>query len=467
MAPKRDTSNPALDLSEELSPGQLSIETEALSISEDSEDEFLGSMDPDNPVSPLVEVVARRLLEEFRKATVIRIRSPGTHEGPSHAAPECAPPPSQQPIQHTPRPCHGRDRPAKDHDKDSDEEEARERQPKKRKLGGPPRERPTKFLACPFWKLDPREHRCCFKLTLDGIARVKQHLNRKHAPQFYCEYCMEILPDNESHRRHVESRTCTYRACSFSGITHQQQRELSRRSRPNSSERERWFAIWDIVFPGRPRPASPHIDTELSEDLCQFMEFVGAPGPAAIAAAEVLRENTTMTRINDGGRSTNTAVPEEEEQDTAALLERAITRGFSLMFEQWLAERDSHPTPVEHAQQPTQPTIVTPSDSEPSGSSGGQSSSRGVAPLHQDTRTSSASLVNNSAAALHRNVTDLQWDGEQEWASVDHGWHHDLFFNDGFGDFETVIPDDMATFDIIEDRGHGVSTGQACHSAPP
>ncbi|SPQ24621.1 67585750-113b-4780-a839-bc8f1f764144 [Thermothielavioides terrestris] len=124
---------------------------------------------------------------------------------------------------------------------------------------------------------------------LDGISRVKQHLSRKHAPEFYCEYCMAVLPNKQAHQAHVEARACSYRACRFPGITHQQQRELSRRSKPNLSEPERWFAIWDIVFPGRPRPASPYIDTDLSEDLCQFKEFAEAFGPAIVATQMQVR----------------------------------------------------------------------------------------------------------------------------------------------------------------------------------
>jgi hypothetical protein len=56
-------------------------------------------------------------------------------------------------------------------------------------------------------------------MKLNKISRVKTHLTRKHSSDFYCELCLLILLDRESHQRHIESRLCSYRSCELTGIT--------------------------------------------------------------------------------------------------------------------------------------------------------------------------------------------------------------------------------------------------------
>jgi hypothetical protein len=112
----------------------------------------------------------------------------------------------------------------------------------------------------------------------------------------------------------------------FAGITHQQQRRLSRKSRSSLSEPERWFDIWDIVFPGRPRPASPYVDANFSEDLSRFREFAHGRG-LAILAAEV--------------RSGCLEISSAMQSEVVSALEQTISRGFVSMFETWTAEHGS------------------------------------------------------------------------------------------------------------------------------
>ncbi|KAL2128542.1 hypothetical protein VTI74DRAFT_9040 [Chaetomium olivicolor] len=234
---------------------------------------------------------------------------------------------------------------------DSDDERSRKQQPRRKPLS--PDDTSTRtFFACPFWKLSPSKHRSCFRLTLQNTSRVKQHLARSHAPAYYCECCMTIFTDDHTHRQHVrEERTCTPRPpyYLFPGLTHQQQRQLSRKSRPGLSESERWFAIWDIVFPNYPRPSSPFIDANLSEDVCRFQEFALVRGPALVAAQ--IRADTQAG--SDGASGITT----EEEAD--AVLDRAISRGIELMFETWLAERLLPPSADTEAQRTITVTPAT------------------------------------------------------------------------------------------------------------
>ena len=84
--PKKDSLDRGSGFSEEypLSSLDPSLETEEVS-SETSEDELIAVTGPEEALSPFVEAVARRLLDEHRRATArqqdaTRVLSPGTHE---------------------------------------------------------------------------------------------------------------------------------------------------------------------------------------------------------------------------------------------------------------------------------------------------------------------------------------------------------------------------------------------------
>ncbi len=224
---------------------------------------------------------------------------------------------------------------------------------------------------------------------------MKQHLSRKHAPPFYCEFCLAVLPDKESHEIHVRSigKTCSYRECRFPGITHQQQRELSRKLKPNLSEREGWFTVWDIVFPGQPRPSSPYIDMDISEDLCYFKEYLEARVPAVIAAE-------VQASMHAGGYSV--ANPEEL---TAAMLPQVISSCFTRLFDDWLAERASRPQPTGVGQ--ALPTTATPDNPFEDEFPGGQFGSNAASsPTQQEIP---AAALPTQHESLQSPVCDFPW----------------------------------------------------------
>ncbi|GAB1311482.1 hypothetical protein MFIFM68171_01692 [Madurella fahalii] len=313
---------------------ELSVETGVLSMSDDSEDAALQSPPGlGNELSRVTDVVAYQIVQEFWKIgssrrtsnSTTRTRTPRIDEGPPQSIDGtfvCPPNPTEQARRTSQKRTY-----AEKEDDGSDGEGSRRRRSKRPTPRAPDDRRTTKWLACPFWKLDPSEHRACFRLTLDGIARVKQHLSRRHTPDFYCEFCMAVFSDQEDHQRHVQSRSCSYRSCKFTGITHQQHRQLSRRSKPNLSEQERWFAIWDIVFPSHPRPASAYMDSDLSEDLCQFREFAQLRGPAMILAEIQANHRASMSELT--------------EAQASSALELTISRGVFTLFEAWLAEHNN------------------------------------------------------------------------------------------------------------------------------
>lgn len=130
-----------------------------------------------------------------------------------------------------------------------------------------------RFLACPFWRLDPVKHWGCFAKKTRTISYVKQHLSRQHSADFYCQRCYKIFSDAEIRDRHVLSVWCAPRDPSaiLEGVSHDQKTQLSRKSK--GSMEDQWYAMWNILFPGRQQPSSVYIDSDQSEDFCRIREF--------------------------------------------------------------------------------------------------------------------------------------------------------------------------------------------------
>ncbi|KXH30540.1 hypothetical protein CNYM01_02951 [Colletotrichum nymphaeae SA-01] len=120
-------------------------------------------------------------------------------------------------------------------------------------------------FACPFWKLDPHKQRSCYSATLSEIRYVKQHILRRHVQPTHCTICMETFDSLKDLDRHLMQRSCaTSSDPVYEGINEDQRHELQYWSaRRGSSKIDQWFELWDMIFPGIPRPNSPFIDEEV------------------------------------------------------------------------------------------------------------------------------------------------------------------------------------------------------------
>lgn len=157
-------------------------------------------------------------------------------------------------------------------------------------------------LACPFWKLNSQAHRPCFHNKCSRISDVKQHLYRKHkqpAPD-YCQRCwiaFESQDHKEEHLRDPVGQGCQYNpAARPAGIDNIMATALHKKSKSSLSTEDQWFAIWDIVFPDKPRPSSPYINDSLSEDATQLQEIIINQWPSILAsiAEEAGRSNAPV-----------------------------------------------------------------------------------------------------------------------------------------------------------------------------
>ncbi|KAH9226187.1 hypothetical protein K456DRAFT_58906 [Colletotrichum gloeosporioides 23] len=51
--------------------------------------------------------------------------------------------------------------------------------------------------------------------------------------------------------------------------------ELSRKSKRALGKAERWYVMWDILFPEHPRPRSPYLDPALSKEVNLLCDYIG------------------------------------------------------------------------------------------------------------------------------------------------------------------------------------------------
>ena len=216
---------------------------------------------------------------------------------------------------------------------DEDDEEGSE-PPTKR--GKPTKSDGThKWLACPFWKLNPGRYKSCFKNELMSVSRLKQHLTRKHTPQFYCDRCNVIFDTESAHENH-KMQPCVIDPYvtppRLEGITYRQTQQLQRRSNPSLSVSDQWFAIWDILFPGVQRPASVYLGDRVSEAISQVTRYTLQRGPELLAreleASGILLQS------------------EQTEEERGVVMQELIRRTLANMFEDFQHEEiASHPRP--------------------------------------------------------------------------------------------------------------------------
>ncbi|KAK8123154.1 hypothetical protein PG984_011824 [Apiospora sp. TS-2023a] len=205
-----------------------------------------------------------------------------------------------------------------------DDEDQESRPPVKRRTIDPKgSEHTMKRFASPYWKHDPRQHGNCFKAELKLISRVKQHLARVHYREFYCERCLQVSKSKESHEAHLE-QNCDYVSRDRLGtISHEQHRHLHRKSNKSSTESEKWFVVWDIVMPGKPRPSSPYMNPDLSQDLHEFQAY--------------LRENLSIALRQE--LQADGIILQPEQPNEESLTEAASNRALSMLCDDWAARK--------------------------------------------------------------------------------------------------------------------------------
>ena len=153
------------------------------------------------------------------------------------------------------------------------------------KTGPPPAG--TRFFACPFRAHDPSRYAECLKHAPMRHSRdVKRHVWREHRLPNYCPVCYAVFETASACSEHIVQRTCELRPRPrLEGVSEDQKKLLARRDLGGSgaSREERWFAVWDVVFPGEPPPPSPFPDGGEDRAVAEAREFWEGRGREVVA----------------------------------------------------------------------------------------------------------------------------------------------------------------------------------------
>ncbi len=430
-----------------LSSTDTSFDPDLLSMSDLSES--ISSLDRRHPIMPLLRAsMIRWIISGYQASFKTATSGSGTTGSTNQsAAPPCTFPGLSQ---------SGQGKKRQQDSDDNDDAPCRPPPGKRYKPHGSGKT-PERILACPFWKANPDRYHRCFSLVLTRIRDVKQHLSRKHRPEFYCDRCSTIFRTEQDRREHVSNpagRVCTPSA-QLDGISHYQQTQISRKSNPKLSDEQQWFALWDIVFPGRAPPASAYRIAGISEDMCAFRDSIAANDGAIFEAA--------AQRMIDSGQWSEFEMVSEEARRT---IMRWLARdGLDLAFGEWIATRaSSQSNSGTVSAQDATPAVPSLTDSgvavetEPPASEsrldaaslqnrGSESVEEGVSgSLQEAARQGEDGMGLTVPESLYESVQNVPeptsspgfWALEQQWASNEE-WAHDLTqanydFDDGFYD---------------------------------
>lgn len=155
-------------------------------------------------------------------------------------------------------------------------------------------------LACPFYKNNTNKHvNCLGYASFLDFKQLKQHLDRCHSwPDYYCPSCKMTFGDKIRTDKHIVARSCAFREASYPGAVSPEQREkidkISADRKGRKSADEKWFMVWDILFPGGTRPNSARRLSVEHETALNVQHFAQSP-----AGYRVIQESGFLDRTDD------------------------------------------------------------------------------------------------------------------------------------------------------------------------
>lgn len=149
----------------------------------------------------------------------------------------------------------------------SEDEDANKRRRARAGVEDPAQDRETKFFACPYLKRYPSlYHRKCYTKKLKSPSRVKYHLTREgcHCRPPYCSRCFQTFQTEAARDSHVRAGNCQLVESPVEpqGLSSEAREGLRKKLDSRLDDEAQWFTIWDILFPGVDRPASPYNNPE-------------------------------------------------------------------------------------------------------------------------------------------------------------------------------------------------------------
>ncbi|PQE04295.1 Het and ankyrin domain protein [Rutstroemia sp. NJR-2017a BBW] len=291
-----------------------SLDSDMYSISDSSDDVKL--LDHEESIYPILNKILHRLLAGFR--TVTQYQS-----SPSKSGGYSAPVGSTNESAHTGNTSRSSYKRKSQQDEDDGTGEDGSQPPPLKKLKSGEGEEPQKSFSCPYLKWNPIKYSSCCVKIFSRISDVKQHLRRKHTPKRYCQVCLKTNFENEeSLNAHNRTGLHSWRdPATLEGISYDQREKLSKKSKHGTSEEDKWFMIWEILFSRDKRPTSVYIDTDLTLEMRQFQAYCERRGP--VLMTEQIESDQAWLSL------------ETTREQRTEYLERVIAQGFQTLFNDW------------------------------------------------------------------------------------------------------------------------------------
>lgn len=116
------------------------------------------------------------------------------------------------------------------------------------------------LFACPYYKADPDKYQGCHKYVLRNPSVIRLHFRRFHRkPVYYCATCFEIFDTSAQRDFHSDLRLCVKRENPFVDLIDDEMYRLMGKGR-HESDREWWYKVFTVLFPGCEPPTSPYAD---------------------------------------------------------------------------------------------------------------------------------------------------------------------------------------------------------------
>lgn len=195
-------------------------------------------------------------------------------------------------------------------------------------------------LSCPFQKRDPERYPLC-GIRHSGyltIAHVKQHLRRSHKRNpNYCPRCKTTFSTEAQKNEHIMQAfvvPCQELVSALpEGISPEMEEALTRRVELGSNLHDQWFSVWDMIFPGIPRPASCtfELSNETHIQVLGLVSYLESEGPGIV--------QSTLERNGLLVLSANPEHIESPPADVELYTRGVLSQAFRQLYESWQAQR--------------------------------------------------------------------------------------------------------------------------------
>ncbi|KAK8037843.1 hypothetical protein PG991_001189 [Apiospora marii] len=122
---------------------------------------------------------------------------------------------------------------------------------------------PGREFACPFQLHGTPSSPTC-RHGFKKLSYVRQHIFRRHIQPIHCPICGETFKDDNLRNVHINQESCKPAYYTLPGLSRDVgDRIIQARSRApphTASDHDRWYMMWDILFPHDARPAEPYLE---------------------------------------------------------------------------------------------------------------------------------------------------------------------------------------------------------------